>query len=61
MDRKSFLRNFQKQKRSAFIGVRVTPEQKEQMQQNAQKVGQNLSGYLVGLDRYADKEVLNVE
>ncbi len=59
MAEKDFFKVFQQEKKTEFVGLRVTPQQKRNMQQNAEKVGQNLSGYLVGLDRYASEKVLN--
>lgn len=40
--------NTKPKKRTEYIGIRVTPEEKEELQRRAFAVGASLTGFLVG-------------
>lgn len=59
MGRRDFKRVFKKERKTGFVGLRVSPREKANMLRNAKSVNQNLSNYLIGLDKYASEEILN--
>lgn len=59
MGKKDFLNVFRRERRSEVVSVRLTPSEKAELVKNAERVGQNVSGYIVGMNRYVSDRILS--